>query len=696
MLPPLLPAPKRLAARRGVLRLHPGVPIVLGPGSDDADLASARALRDALSLACGVELAIETHARTADLGPRLELRRDGDRGEAYHIAVDARGAELVGTGAAGLRYAVETLAQLVSASGRIPACRIEDAPDFAFRGVMLDVSRGKVPTAETLRSLVDLAVRLKLNALMLYVEHTFRFRRHPRIGAGWDPLDAETLRDLDAYAAARHVELVPSLQSLGHMDKILRIPAYAHLAETESRFTLAPEAPGSTALLADLYDEYLPNFRSGLFNANCDEPFDLGRGRSAAKARELGAGGLYLEHVRRVRDLAGAQGKRTLIWADVVHAHPERIPEIDRDLVLLDWWYEALHDYDRVRLFAEHGIDFLVCPGTSTWNCLFPRIGNSVENIRRYAAAGRRHGAWGLLVTDWGDFGHANLQGHSWYGYAWAAQQAWSGDTDTRSFDRAFAKRVFGDATGESARLTRELGDVHAAGFAPMNGSPLQFLYFDDLDQAYFVDGARDAELRRSLRRLERLRERLLAAGDRFHRERLTWEETCLAAEASIHACRKALCGRAYLAWRRRPARLDARARRRLAGELEALAREQRLLGARLRRLWLRRSRSAGFELTRRRLDTSIASLRRAARALRTDRPPAPPPPHPGFDAARIFAAALRSAGEGEGKEADASVGRRAASRRRAKTLGPEDDATVGRRAASRRRAKTLGPEARA
>ena len=635
MLPPLLPAPKRAKATRGALRLRAGLPIVLGPGSDDADLASARALREAVASACGLELPLETHARTADLGPRLELRRNGDGGEAYRIAVDADAAELVGSGAAGLRYAVETLAQLVSARGRVPACRIDDAPDFALRGVMLDVSRGKVPTAETLRGLVDLCVRLKQNALMLYVEHTFRFRRHPRIGAGWGPLDAQTLRELDADAAARHVELVPSLQALGHKDTILRIPRYAHLAETGSRWTLAPEEPGAIALLADLYDEYLPNFRSGLFNANCDEPYDLGRGRSADRARELGPGGLFLEHVRRVRDLASARGKRTLIWSDVVHAHPERIAEIDRDLVLLDWWYEAEHDYDRVRLFSEQGIEFLVCPGTSTWNCLFPRIENSVENIRRYAAAGRRHGARGLLVTDWGDFGHPNLQGHSWYGYAWAAQQAWSGDARARDFDRAFARQVFGDATGESARLTRELGGIHEAGFAPMNASPLQLLFFDDLDRGYFVDGARDAELRRSLRRLERLRERLPRARDLFRRERLTWEETCLAADASQLACRKALLGRSTLAWRRRPARLDARARRRLARELEALAREQRLLGRRLRRLWLRRSRPEGFELTRRRLAASIASLRRAARALRANRPPAPPPPHPRVEQGR-------------------------------------------------------------
>jgi len=638
-LPALLPAPQNARSRPGAFVLKEGVPIVLGPGANDGDLATAVALRDGVREGCGLGLAVESHARCDDLGARIELRREGDAGDAYRLTVAPDRALLCGAGPAGLRYAVETLLQLVDARARIPACEIDDAPDLQLRGIMLDVSRGKVPTAETLRGLVDVCVRLKLNVLMLYVEHTFRFRRHPQIGAGASPLEASELRELDAYAAARHVELIPSLQSLGHMDHILTLPAYEHLAETGRRWTIAPSEPGSYDLLADLYDEFLPNFRSPRFNANCDEPFDLGRGRSADRSAALGPGGVYLEHVRRVRDLAREHGKRTLIWADVVHAHPERIPEVDRDLVLLDWWYEAEHDYERVARFAENGIDFLVCPGTSSWNCLFPRIDNSLANIARYADAGKRHGALGALVTDWGDFGHYNLQGNSWFGYAWAAQQAWSGDVEPRAFDRAFSRLLFGDASGEAARLYRALGAIHDAGFAIFNGSALQFLYFDDLDTAFFVEGAQAAALRRSRRGLERVRARIVAARKRFRRETATWQELLLAADASLHAVCKAQAGAEYVAWRRRPAVLSAGRRRALARELGALAGEQAELSRRLRRLWLLRSRPSEFAMTARRIARSRRSLRRAAAALARNRPPAPPPTHPGFTYAAVLEA---------------------------------------------------------
>jgi hypothetical protein len=624
-LPPLLPQPRRAQPLPGGFRLSARVPIVLAEGSDESDFASALALRDALAENCALRLPIETHARRGDLGPRIELAREGAAGDAYRLVVREDVVRASAAGPAGLRYAVETLRQLASRGARIPGCEIEDAPDFPYRGVMLDVSRGKVPTIATLRGLVDLCVRLKLNVLMLYTEHTFRFRRHPEIGADASPLDAMQMRELDGYAAERHVELIPTLQSLGHMQHVLALPRYAHLAETERRWTLAAAEPGTYELLRDLYDEYLPNFRSKLFNANCDEPWDLALGKSAERALEVGRAGVYLDHVRRVRDLAASHGKRTMIWGDVVHAHPERIPEIDRDLLLLDWWYEAAHDYDRVRAFAESGIEFWVCPGTSSWNCLFPRVGNSLENIARYAEAGRRHGARGLVVTDWGDFGHYNLQGFSWFGYAFAAQQAWSGGCPAGLLDRAFSRVLFGDESGETARLYRELGALHDAGFPLFNASPLQALYFDDLGPMHFSARARRSALRRTLSGLSRARARLAAAEHRFRREALTHEELLLAADTSLLAARKGLAALELLAWRRRPASLPPAKRRALAARLERLSVEQAALGRRLRRLWLRRSAPSNFEITGRRLQKSIASLRREARSLRLGKPSAAP-----------------------------------------------------------------------
>jgi len=641
-LPPLLPEPRRAVARDGRLRLSPDTPIVLPPAGGDGDALwlAATTLRDGLAHRCRLSLPIESPAPSLPApAPRIALELDAGPGggdaasaEAYRVSVDARAATVAARTPAGIRHGIQTLLQLVDANGGIPACEIDDAPDFARRGIMLDVSRGKVPDEETLRRLVDLCVHLKLNVLMLYVEHTFRFRRHPRIGTGASPLEAGTLRALDDYAAGRGVELVPCLQSLGHMENVLCWPEYAGLEETDLGWTVSPADPATYELIGDLYGEFLPNFRSPLFNANCDEPWDLGRGRSAERAAALGPGGVYLEHVSRIRDLAARLGKRTMIWGDVVHAYPERIPEIDRDLILLDWWYEAgIVDYERVAAFARNGIEFWVCPGTSSWNSLFPRVDNSLVNIARWADAGRRHGASGLLVTDWGDFGHYNLLGNSLFAYAWAAQQAWSGDVPADRFDRAFSRRLFGDTSSAAARLYRALGAIHDPGFAIFNGSALQYLYFDDVERGYFVSGARPAPLRRCERALRRVLARLDGAERALAADPLTRDELRYAARASLLAVRKTQEARRYHDWRRGQGAKTARERRALAARLRELADEQAELAREFRRLWLARSRPSNIEMTLSRVQRSVRSLRAAASRLARNRPSPPPPPHVGF-----------------------------------------------------------------
>ena len=621
---PILPEPRARRETAGRFALVDGLPIVLRPESTEADLVTARRLCDRLAEQTGRSLVIETHARTDGLGPAVVLARgdaEGRAGDAYRIDVSASGIRLEAGGAAGLRWATETLGQWIDARGRVPIGHVEDRPDFELRGFMLDVSRGKVPTLETLCELVDACASLKLNVLMLYVEHTFRFRRHPRIGEHDSPLLAEEIRTLDAYAAANHVQLVPSLQSLGHMEHVLALDPYRPLAETDAGWTISPVLPGTRALLGDLYDELLPNFRSRLFNANCDEPWDLPRGRSAEREAERGPGGVFVDHVHAVQSLARAHGKRTMIWADVVHAHPERVAELDEDLVFLDWWYEAELDFDRVRVFAENGRDFVVCPGTASWNCLFPRVGTSVANVARWADAGRRHGALGLLDTDWGDNGHFNLQGLSFFGMAWAAQHAWSGDTPAQRFDRAFSRLRFGDATGAVARLYRALGAVHDLGFPFFNGSGVQAVFFEPLDEPTFVDHAKPARVRAARRKLERGLDRLqkIAAGGVD--DPLTLAEMEWAARASLFACEKAEAGLEELAWRRAPDSLRAAERRRLAGRLRRLAETQLELRDELERLWMTRSLRSNVDDVLDRVTRSVRSITRAARRLESNRP---------------------------------------------------------------------------
>ncbi len=647
--PLVLPNPKRIRSRRGGFQLKTGQAIQLpddGETLSPALLGAAQTFRDEILATADVRLDIE-RAREARLddGSAIYCRIDPKAAlhpkaatarDAYRLTVGPKIIEIASPSQEGLRFGLQTLGQLVKGKGkgkgrskaRIDALEILDQPDFRDRGIMLDVSRGKVPTQATLESLVDLCAHLRLNVLMLYIEHTFAFRRHPEIGEGASPLTAEAILSLDAYAADHGVELVPCLQSLGHMEHVLALPRYAHLAESDRRWSISPTRPESYALLEDLYNEFLPLFRSKRFNVNCDEPFDLGRGQSAKRSPRKTPGRLFFDHIQRLRKLSHAHGKQLMIWADFAHQHPAEMDRLGKDVVLLDWWYEAKFDADRIKKLRRKGLEVWTCAGTSAWNCLFPRVENAMQNVTRWADAGRAHGATGLLNTDWGDFGHYNSLGASLQSYAWGAQQSWSGALPARDFDRLLGREVFGHDSPAFGHLYRKLGEIHDAGFPVANGSSLQYLYFDGLARSFFLRHADRKALERSAKKVDVvLREvgqlGLGASEDDFAgiaRQEIAWS-----AEATALAILKALASLDYNAWRAEPGAFNARERSALAKRLDQIAKTQSEQLFELTRLWLARSEISEFDKTRKRARKSIADLRAGAKRLRAGKAPKPP-----------------------------------------------------------------------
>ena len=292
---------------------------------------------------------------------------------------------------------------------------------FAVRSYMLDISRDKVPSMGTLKQLVEILEKFNYNQLQLYTEHTFAYSKHEAVWKDASPMTAQEIRELDLFCAMHGIDLVPNQNSFGHLERWLVKPEYNHLAELphggaplpwggfkKDPTTLCPTDPASLEFLAGLYDELLPNFESRLFNIGCDETFDLlGEGRSAAAVKEKGEGRVYLDFLLKVADLVRKRGKRPMFWGDVILRHPELVPELPKDLIALDWGYEGNHPFmDEAAKFAAAGLDFYVCPGTSSWNSLAGRVENMRENMIAAERAGHLHGAKGFMVTDWGDGGH--------------------------------------------------------------------------------------------------------------------------------------------------------------------------------------------------------------------------------------------------------------------------------------------------
>ncbi len=493
--PMFIPQPRRVTVEAGGFPLDAATRLIISPQASPATRFAAQQLAEAITIVTALQPSVEEDS----VVPPLALVVVGAGGEpadvatgapsevsaseSYRLVVGPHGARLVGGGEAGLFYAVQTLVQALRTCGRnLPGLRVEDSPVLAQRGVMLDVSRGRTPTLDSLKRLAARLAYFKINQLQLYTEHTFLFSPRRDLGEAVGALTADEMRELDTFCRERHIELVPNLQSFGHQRALLSLPAYQHLDETGWRWTLSPAREETYTLLAEMYDEMLPAFSSSQFNIDCDETWDYGLGQSKALADAQGKGRVYLDHILRLRDLAARHGKTLQMWADIILDHPELLPAIPDDILLLDWRYEDLPAYPTVEAIARTGRRFMVCPGTSSWNTLFPRLDNAIGNIRGYTRAGVAHDAVGMLNTDWGDYGHYQQPSGSVYPFVFGAETAWTGGaTEVEDFDRKVGPLVFGDRSGQVVAALRALGKAieHPALYKP-NRSDVALGLFDD------------------------------------------------------------------------------------------------------------------------------------------------------------------------------------------------------------------------
>jgi hexosaminidase len=648
----LFPRPQRMRAGSGRVRLPPrvrleGAAFAYSEPPAVRWLAEACAARGHQLLIAPVDRA-ETLASTSELTIRVAapamsaLPAEAGEGalQGYVLTVsEGEGIAILPGGEAGLQYALATLAQLIrnvdGASGQLalPSLTIEDWPDLVRRGAMLDISRDKVPTLATLKSLVERLARFKLNQLQLYMEHTFAYPGHERVWRDASPLSAEEVRELDEYCAARHVELVPNQNSFGHMQRWLVHPEYRALAECPEGFEhpwnwsgepygLCATDPASLRFLEGLYDALLPNFQSRLFNVGLDETIDLGAGRSRAACEARGTERVYLDFLREVHARVQARGRTMQFWGDILIKRPDLLAELPKDAIALEWGYEADHPFaEHLALFRGAGLPFYVCPGTSSWCSIAGRSENALLNLASAAREGKRAGASGYLITDWGDHGHLQPLAVSYLGFMAGAGFSWNvreaDDPLSLDWPALLDRNVFCDSAGGLGHAAFELGNAYLyAGSLRPNASVLFWILIKP-ERMFSAPGVTEESLARTLAQLEQAGEGLERArpepavtgqadAEQQAENALVREELAWARDLLRFACR---LGRAYCAL----AQLSADAATSIASApaplRSTLAQELKPLLARQRALWLARNRPGGLDDSARRLERILADL---------------------------------------------------------------------------------------
>lgn len=471
----LLPTPRRLERREGYVRVP-----AFGGGVPVRD----QAMREI------VESCLGEPTRQANPGePAIDCRvksglmrglGDGWRSigsQRYTLTISDQGIVVDADHVAGLRLAIFTLRQLLATAPRdggrrrLACVHIEDEPSFATRGVMLDVSRTRVPTMAQLFETVERLASIKLNHLQLYTEHTFAYSFAEEVWRGCGPMTPDEIRRLDEHCARLGVELSANQNCFGHLHAWLNTPKFGPLAETHGDWmfdiwprhgphSICPTDPASDRFVASLLDELLPCFSSPLVNVGCDETYDIAFGRSKDAVASRGRAAVYLDFVSRIDALVRARGCRAMFWGDIALSHPESIAGVPPEIIALAWGYEPQSPFDQWgRTLREHGREAWVCPGTSTWRTITSRTKERRENINNAARAGAAYGATGFLVCDWGDTGHQQQWPMTMNALGHAAQAAWN-TPNPDSAPIARSMHALGDASATLAAYIDELGDA--------------------------------------------------------------------------------------------------------------------------------------------------------------------------------------------------------------------------------------------
>jgi len=371
--------------------------------------------------------------------------------EEYEIVINADGIRIAYSQDEGLYRAATTLWQILrNADGKAGFVTIQDKPEIKRRGYMIDISRGRMPKVETIKTMIDFLTVLKYNEFQLYMEgDCFKYSAYPKETADFDCLTAEDIRELDAYCRERFIDLVPNQNSFGHMYTWLKKPDFHHLGlfeGDETPSTLNPLLDESFEFMCNLYKSLLPNFSSEYVNIGLDEAYGLGKYQIEEYCREKGKDVVFMEWLNKLNDhISSTYGKKVMFWADMIYNYPQSYHMVPKDAVALEWGYELIQSQrmtDHCIAYRNAGVKYYVCPSCNTHGSFTSRMDVTTFNIRTCAELAVEYGAEGLLITDWGDNGHPQFGVWSMVPCALNGQYGWNTGSkqDGESFKADFIR----------------------------------------------------------------------------------------------------------------------------------------------------------------------------------------------------------------------------------------------------------------
>ncbi len=357
--------------------------------------------------------------------------------EEYALEITKKKITIYASTPKGVYYGLLTLKDLKDEYGEVKEQYIQDEPELKIRGFQIDISRNKVPKKETIFKVIDLLSQLRYNHLELYVEgFSFEYKSQPFVYHDKNYITVEEFLDIQHYANQHFIDLVPSENGFGHMSEWLKVDQYKHLAISDDLFeiwgskrtssTLDPTNERSLSLVRQLYKDMIPYANSKYFNMNFDEPYELGFNKTKEVCDKLGKETVFVNYFNALAETVKQYGKTPLLWGDFLIHNPKAIKQLDKEAILIDWGYT--YDYpflEHAKMLSSQKRKFMLAPGTSSWSTAASKYLEMQYSVDHAVSAALKYDALGVLLTDWGDFGHLQYFMFSIPGIIYASSKMW-------------------------------------------------------------------------------------------------------------------------------------------------------------------------------------------------------------------------------------------------------------------------------
>ena len=327
-------------------------------------------------------------------------------------------------------------------------------------GVMIDCSRDAVMTVDKLKDFITILAKFGYDSVQLYTEDTYEIDGEPYFGYMRGRYTQEEIRSLDKFCNELSVELIPCVQTLAHLNQMLRWYTYADINDVND--ILLVDEPKTYEFIDRMFASLANSFSSRRVNIGMDEAHMLGLGKYLNKHGYCDRFDILSRHLSKVVEIASKYGFSPMMWSDMyfrlankgnyadigndaskIWFSKEIADKMPKGVTPVYWDYYSNETYisqmlDKHALF-DRPIGF--AGGAWTWKGFCPDNTLSLDTMLPAMRVCNQKGVDTVFITMWGDNG-GECSRYAVLPSLYAIAQAYHGNEDMAAIKRGFRQIV--------------------------------------------------------------------------------------------------------------------------------------------------------------------------------------------------------------------------------------------------------------